>query len=147
VVEPESGAQPGAERDALSAWPTGRLLATAARTVENRWHRALDELGLTHAGLVALHLIGDSTLSQAELARAAHVEAQTMSRTVERLERSGYVDRTPDAGDRRRLVLRRTRDGEEALARAERVERELFPEIAAPAAFREALLAIIRDGD
>jgi MarR family transcriptional regulator, organic hydroperoxide resistance regulator len=144
VVEPESGAQPGAERDALSAWPTGRLLATAARAVENRWHRALDDLGLTHAGLVALHLVGDAALSQAELARAAHVEAQTMSRTVERLERSGYVQRSPDAVDRRRMVLRRTPAGEAVLARAERVERELFPPLDEPAAFRDALLAIIR---
>lgn len=133
--------------DPLSGWPTGRLLATAARAVENRWHSALDELGITHAGLVALHLLGDSAMSQAELARAARVEAQTMSRTVERLERSGYVHRSADAGDRRRLVVRRTTAGDDVLVRAERVEQELFPTLAEPAAFRDALLAIIRDGD
>jgi MarR family transcriptional regulator, organic hydroperoxide resistance regulator len=143
VAETEPGS--GSRRpDPLAGWPTGRLLATAARAVENRWHRALDELGLTHAGLVALHLIGDSALSQAELARTAHVEAQTMSRTVERLERSGYVQRSPGTADRRRLVVRRTPEGDAALARAERVERELFPAVDEPGAFRDALLAIIR---
>lgn len=136
-------AQPPAS-DPLGEWPTGRLLATAARAVENRWHRALDELGLTHAGLVALHLLGDGALSQAALARTAHVEAQTMSRTVERLERSGYVHRASDAGDRRRMVVRRTPAGDAVLERAARVERELFPAIDQPDAFRAALLAIIR---
>lgn len=133
--------------DPLDGWPTGRLLATAARAVENRWHSALDELGITHAGLVALHLLGDSAMSQAELARTARVEAQTMSRTVERLERSGYVHRSSDAGDRRRLVVRRTAMGDDVLERAGRVERDLFPALAEPDAFRDALLAIIRDGD
>ena len=79
--------------DPLAAWPTGRLLATAARATENRWHAALDGLGLTHAGLVALHLLDDGPLAQADLARAARVEAQTMSRTLDRLERAGHVRR------------------------------------------------------
>ncbi|MGN6324521.1 MarR family winged helix-turn-helix transcriptional regulator [Pseudolysinimonas sp.] len=132
--------------DPLAAWPTGRLLATAARATENRWHAALDGLGLTHAGLVALHLLDGGPLAQADLARAARVEAQTMSRTLERLERAGYVSREPHPTDRRRILVARTPEGDAALARAQVVERDLFPSAADTAAFRGALLEIIRAG-
>jgi MarR family transcriptional regulator, organic hydroperoxide resistance regulator len=133
-----------AERDPLAAWPTGRLLATAARATENRWHDALDGLGLTHAGLVALHLLDDGPLAQADLARAARVEAQTMSRTLERLERAGHIRREPHPTDRRRILVARTPEGDAALARAQVVERDLFPSAADTDAFRRALLEIIR---
>ncbi|WP_414171252.1 MarR family winged helix-turn-helix transcriptional regulator [Clavibacter tessellarius] len=73
--------------DELASWPTGRLLSTAARAVEHAWAEALTTLGVTHAGLIALHLLRDGPLSQIQLARSAHVETQTMSRTLERLER------------------------------------------------------------
>ncbi len=132
------------ETDPLAAWPTGRLLATAARATENRWHAALDGLGLTHAGLVALHLLDEGPLAQADLARAARVEAQTMSRTLERLERAGHVRRAPHPTDRRRILVERTPAGDAALARAQGVERELFPAAADTESFRRALLAIIR---
>src|ERR1700755_2787354 len=94
--------------DPLAAWPTGRLLATAARATENRWHAALDGLGLTHAGLVALHLLDDRPRPQPALARAPRVEAQTMSRTLERLERAGHVRREAHPTDRRRILVART---------------------------------------
>jgi MarR family transcriptional regulator, organic hydroperoxide resistance regulator len=130
--------------ESLDAWPTGRLLATAARATENRWYAELDRLGITHAGLVAMHLLDAGPQAQAALARAARVEAQTMSRTLERLERAGHVRRVPDVADRRRLLVSRTPAGDEVLARAQRVERELFPAVADSPAFRAALLAIIR---
>jgi MarR family transcriptional regulator, organic hydroperoxide resistance regulator len=135
----------GTGAESLDAWPTGRLLATAARATENRWHAVLDGLGLTHAGLVAMHLLDDGPRAQAELARAARVEAQTMSRTLERLERAGHVRRIPDATDRRRILVSRTEAGDAVLTRAQRIEQELFPAAADSPAFRAALLAIIRD--
>ena len=66
-------------------WPTGRLLSTAARLVEHAWVEALEQLGLSHAGLIVLHVLGPGPLSQTELAKVARVEAQTMSRTLEGL--------------------------------------------------------------
>ena len=92
--------------DQLASWPTGRLLSTAARAVEHAWAEALATLGVTHAGLIALHLLRDGPLSQIQLARSAHVETQTMSRTLERLEREGLVSRAPDPDDRRRHTQR-----------------------------------------
>ena len=44
-------------------WPTGRLLSTAARLVEHAWVEALEQLGLSHAGLIVLHVLGQGPLS------------------------------------------------------------------------------------
>jgi DNA-binding MarR family transcriptional regulator len=47
-----------------------------------------------------------------DLARHVGVTAATMSVTVDRLARAGYVVRSPDAVDRRRVQLRLTESGE-----------------------------------
>ena len=130
--------------DELASWPTGRLLSTAARAVEHAWAEALTTLGVTHAGLIALHLLRDGPLSQIQLARSAHVETQTMSRTLERLEREGLVSRAPDPHDRRRHVVARTAAGAEAWARAQDLEREVVPEPARSEDMRRGLIDVIR---
>jgi DNA-binding MarR family transcriptional regulator len=128
----------------MSDWPTGRLLGIASRLVEHAWLDALASLDLTHAGMIVLHLLEDGPASQAALASRARVEAQTMSRTVDRLEREGYIERHSDPADRRRRVVERTQRGAEIFARTHHIERELFPEIAEQPAFRSALLGIIQ---
>jgi DNA-binding MarR family transcriptional regulator len=130
--------------DAMDQWPTGRLLSTASRLVEHAWVDALDRLGLTHAGLIALHLLGAGPMSQTELARQARVETQTMSRTIERLEREGFVDREADKGDRRRQVVSRTDAGTQAWEATRSLEAEVFPDLDSPDELRDALLQIIR---
>lgn len=130
--------------DRMAVWPTGRLLSTAARLVEHAWGEALEKQGLTHAGLVALHLLDAGPLSQTELARHARVESQTMSRTVERLEREGFVARAADSADRRRQVVTRTAAGVRVWERTRTLEAELFPRLGDPDVFRETLLEIIR---
>lgn len=137
---------PAASRpdERMAAWPTGRLLSTAARLVEHAWVEALEKQGLTHAGLIALHLLDAGPLSQAELARRARVENQTMSRTIERLEREGFVARAPDQADRRRQVVTRTATGAAVWARTRTLEAELFPNLGDPQALRDTLLEIIR---
>ena len=130
--------------DPMADWPTGRLLSTAARLVENAWAEALEKQGLTHAGLIALHLLEGGSLSQTELAKRARVENQTMSRTIERLEREGFVARTPDAADRRRQVVARTDAGHRVWERTRTLEAEMFPDLGDPDALRSILLHIIR---
>ena len=124
-------------------WPTGRLLSTASRLVEHAWLEALTALDLSHAGLIVLHLLEGGPATQVDLAALARVEAQTMSRTVERLEREGFVERHPDPLDRRRRMVARTPSGAAVFARARRVEAELFPDIPDVPALRAALLGII----
>lgn len=128
-------------------WPTGRLLSTAARVVEHEWAARLEQLGLTHAGLVALHLLGTDARSQTDLARTARVQQQTMARTVERLERHGLVTRERDAADARRVLVVRTDEGGVVLARAEALEAEVLPPVTQPDALRTALLQIVRSGN
>ena len=128
----------------MADWPTGRLLSTAARLVEHAWAEALEKQGLTHAGLIALHLLDAGPLSQTDLAKRARVENQTMSRTIERLEREGFVARTADAGDRRRRVVTRTNAGYRVWERTRTLEAELFPLLGDPDILRSTLLEIIR---
>jgi DNA-binding MarR family transcriptional regulator len=133
----------GAPGEGMSDWPTGRLLSTAARLVEHAWVEVLDELGLTHAGLIVLHLLGEGPFSQRELARRARVETQTMSRTLERLEREGYVLRARDPRDARRHLVTRTAAGTAAWEAARSREADLFPPLSQHEALRRALLEII----
>ncbi len=134
------------EHGPMAAWPTGRLLSTASRLVEHAWLEALDELGLSHAGLVALHLLGDESTSQTELAELARVENQTMSRTLDRLERQGYVARERDPRDRRRHIVTRTPEGLRAWEAARNLEADVFPELSDASALRSALLELISAG-
>jgi MarR family transcriptional regulator for hemolysin len=48
------------------------------------------------------------TLSQATLARQAMVEQPTMANTLNRMERDGLIERTPDPDDRRSALIRLT---------------------------------------
>ena len=91
----------------------GRLLSTAARLVEHEWNAALARLDLTHAGLLTLHALVAGPHTQRQLAGLSYVEEQTMSRVLDRLERSGYVTRERDARDRRRMRSEERRVGKE----------------------------------
>ncbi|CAN5146241.1 MarR family transcriptional regulator [soil metagenome] len=127
----------------MASWPTGRLLSTAARLVEHAWSEALEARGLTHAGLVALHFLDAGPLNQTDLARRAKVEAQTMSRTIDRLQRLGYVERAADPADRRRMIVTRTDAGAAAWASTRSLESEVFPAVSDPEGFRALLREIV----
>lgn len=124
-------------------WPLGRLLGAASRAVERAWYEALEARGLTHAGLIVLHFVELGFSSQSELARVAQVEAQTMSRTVDRLEREGLVTRAPDPADRRRHIVAITPRGRAAFEAVRGLEDEVFPQVDDPAALRAALIQIV----
>jgi len=100
--------------DGAAEWSLGRLLSMAARLVEQDWNSWLASRDLTHAGLLALHVLRSGPRAQRELAAASMVEEQTMSKVLDRLERAGYVTRDRDPADRRRLVVRSTPAGERA---------------------------------
>lgn len=125
------------------SWPLGRLLGAASRAVERAWYEALEARGLTHAGLIVLHFLELGFSSQTDLARIAQVEAQTMSRTVDRLEREGLVTRQPDPSDRRRHIVAITRRGDAAFEAVRGLEDEVFPHVDDPDALRAALMQIV----
>ncbi|WP_240977328.1 MarR family transcriptional regulator [Planctomonas sp. JC2975] len=131
--------------DHPESWPMGRLLGAASRAVERRWARALESHGLTHAGVIVLHLLTLGVTSQTTLAKHAHVEVQTMSRTVDRLERDGLVTREQDAADRRRHIVAITDAGRTAYAESYELERTLLPHLENEDAVRAALVRILAD--
>jgi len=89
----------------MSRWATGRMLSSAARGVEREWNTHLAAWDLNHASLPVLVLLAQRDFSQRELAGATGVTEQTMSRVLNRMERTGYVTRTPHADDRRRHII------------------------------------------
>lgn len=108
-------------------WPTNRLLSTAARLVEHAWNERLASLGVTHAGVVALDVLASHAgLTQARLAQEVRVQAQTMGKTLHRLEIHGHVSRSRNVHDRRSHLVVITEEGRRVLAEATRMEEELM---------------------
>ncbi|SBN61973.1 MarR family transcriptional regulator [Curtobacterium sp. L3-7] len=115
--------------DAPAEWPLGRLLAAAARSVERDWDERLRAIGLPHAALIALDIVIRTGPTGADtLARTARVQPQTMSRTLERLERDGMIERGPHPADRRRRVVTVTEHGRTMWDTARHIEREVLPD-------------------
>jgi MarR family transcriptional regulator, organic hydroperoxide resistance regulator len=132
--------------DGLEDWPTGRLLSTAARLVEHSWEKVLRGHDMTYAGLIVLHSIARCPASQRDIARAARVTDQTMSRTVDRLERSGFVTRGTDPHDERRRVIAITEAGRTTFEKLSTLEKEdaLTVDVGDITALREQLLLLVR---
>jgi len=131
----------------LTSWPTGRLLSTAARVVEHAWFDRLAEHGLSHAGLMVLHELAERPLSQRELSQRCQVTQQTMSRTLDRLERSGDVRRARDPHDRRRVLVHRTASGADTwrlIVHSDAAERDILSAVVDPTDLRQDLIRIIR---
>lgn len=80
-----------------------------------RSERAVDSMSdAQFAVLAALKVHGPHTLG--ELAERERVSAPSMNRTVNCLEESGYLTRTPDADDRRKVIIDLTDEGREVVA-------------------------------
>ena len=83
----------------------------------------------TGSGLTALelsvlgHLHRSGARSPGDLAAAEHVQPQSLTRTLTRLEAGALLRRTPDPADGRRSVLAITPSGQDAL-RAEMEQRD-----------------------
>jgi MarR family transcriptional regulator, transcriptional regulator for hemolysin len=97
--------------------PTAFLLSQAIRG----WRRALElqlkPQGLTYSTWVTLAYLqqGGDGLLQKDLARLMAIEAPTLVRLLDRLERAGLVDRRPDPCDRRGKTVHLTADAHRVL--------------------------------
>ena len=97
----------------------GYCLKMAQNSLRTRMEDELRPLGITapqYAVLTALEMAPG--LSNADLARAAFVTAQTMQGIVTNLERDGFVKRTPDPQHGRVLKAEVTEDGLKVLRKA-----------------------------
>ncbi len=133
----------------LTKYATLRTVTTRERTsparevdaVADRLHSAAihllrrvrvedEALGISAPRLSALSvLVFAGPLRIGELARAEQVEAPTMTRLVDGLERDGYVERTRDPDDARAIVVRATDAGIDALTEGRRRRVEAFAEL------------------
>ena len=131
----------------IGNWSINRLLSTAARMLEHSWNNQLKELGLTHAGVTALGVISKAgTISQVNVASIVGVQAQTMGKTLARLESHGHIYRTRNTVDRRSYLLGITPQGKEVLERAENIDTTLAGTAGlADPKFREMLLNIVHE--
>ncbi|WP_404434742.1 MarR family transcriptional regulator [Microbacterium lacus] len=100
--------------EALSAEASELRMATFRLARRLRAQRAVDAMSDGQfAVLAGLKIHGPHTLG--ELAERERVSAPSMNRTVNCLEESGYLTRTPDAADRRKVIIDLTRPGLEVV--------------------------------
>ncbi|WP_404799659.1 MarR family winged helix-turn-helix transcriptional regulator [Arthrobacter pullicola] len=82
---------------------------------------------MTHAGVIALGVLdSQGPMTQAHLAQLVRVQAQTMGKTLARLESHGHVTRVRNDLDKRSHMVSITPAGVEALREAHDIERTLL---------------------
>ncbi len=121
-------------------------MSTAARLVEHAWNEKLSSLGLTHAGVIALEVLAvKGPITQVLLAQIVRVQAQTMGKTLSRLEAHGYIERSRSLSDRRSQIVSLSEAGTQVLDTAERLEREVLGDSPVDAnALRGELKVLVR---
>src|ERR1700730_17613361 len=85
--------------------PLGRQLAATAKATRAEFDARLGEVGGSLTAFIVLRLASEAPggleLSQRQLAERMGVEAPTMVRHLDRLEKEGLIERRRDARDRR----------------------------------------------
>ncbi len=80
----------------------GRLLSRACELKHRRMHALLDELGLYCGQPFVLHALWNQDgMTQSELSERLKRSPSTITKTVQRMERAGFVERRPDDNDER----------------------------------------------
>ncbi|MGW6734960.1 MarR family winged helix-turn-helix transcriptional regulator [Streptomyces sp. NPDC055013] len=95
-----------------------RITYLSTRARQHDRLMALAHVPLDRAAVALLRQIADSeSLRPGELANRLGVEASHVTRTVQQLQKSGYVTRVPDPQDRRAQRIELTEPGRQAIAR------------------------------
>ena len=85
-------------------------------------------------------------MTQAQLAQFVRVQAQTMGKTLTRLESHGHIARVRSTSDRRSQVVSLTDSGREAAAAAVEMERSVLAAATIdPDVLRQELQAVVRE--
>lgn len=105
--------------------PSAMRVATSIMRVDQllcaQFDRVLHPFGLTFARFEVLRMISFSRagrLPLAKIGRRLMVHPASVTNAVDRLVASGFVERTPDPSDRRRVFASLTAEGERALTAA-----------------------------
>lgn len=100
--------RPGGSHEPAAVPPDAPLLLACRalhQAVGACEHAAAQHLGLGRNDLSALNLLEDGPRSAAWLAEALHLTRPAVTALVDRLERSGWVTRSPDPTDRRAVSI------------------------------------------
>ena len=108
----------------------GQLLGQVCRLVGRRRRMKLESIGLHHAqGMILSRLWQDDGMSQRALAQALQIAPPTASNTLQRMERSGWIERHRDESDQRIVRVYLTEKArsfhEEARALFRELDREM----------------------
>jgi DNA-binding MarR family transcriptional regulator len=112
-------------------WMLPLLLFGGFRTLIDRLHAELARQGhpdVRPAYGFAMQAIGREGATASELGRRLGVSKQAAGKTVDRLVDLGYAERSTDAADARRKLVRLTPRGYDALARSAAVFEQLRAE-------------------
>ena len=137
------------------------LLRHARNTYGSAMRQALDDAGYTDIPRNGLYVVGGLAFGQgdvplSELIRSLRISKQSASQLVDALVLRGYLERSEDPRDRRRLVVGLTARGRAAAAvqseARERIDARLAEAIGATQVSRlrrslAALIAIDRHGE
>ena len=104
----------------------GRIIARIARQVE----AALTSVALSLPQYRILGILGDGSAGASALAEKLTVSRPTVTAAVDGLVSRGFVSRSPDERDRRRIHHELTADGHQALIEADRAVAARLADIA-----------------
>jgi DNA-binding MarR family transcriptional regulator len=104
----------------------GFLLHDVSRLMRASFDQRAQALGLTRAQWrVLVHLGPRQGINQSALADILELDAVTMGRHIDRLERDGWLERRADPGDRRAWRLYLTEAAQPTLDRMDRIAAEM----------------------
>jgi DNA-binding MarR family transcriptional regulator len=90
----------------------GDLVMRLARTQRHRFREALAPWDLSPHQARALRVVSERDgVRLSELAEALHIAARSATEVADGLQERGLVERTPDPGDRRAVLLHATDEG------------------------------------
>ncbi|MGY2004810.1 MarR family winged helix-turn-helix transcriptional regulator [Blastococcus sp. SYSU DS1024] len=90
----------------------GDLLMRVARTQRRRWREALAPWDLSPHQARALRVVCERDgVRLSDLAEALHIAPRSATEVADGLQQRGLVERAPDPGDRRAVLLRPTAEG------------------------------------
>jgi DNA-binding MarR family transcriptional regulator len=108
----------------------GRIVACLRqimRAVDLHSHRLMEEHGLTGPQLATLQATARrEPTTPGELARHLHLSPATVTGILTRLEQRQLIQRNPSSGDRRKVQVRLTREGRNALVDAPSLLQDRF---------------------
>ena len=105
--------------DLIEGWPLPALLRGAGAAYGSAIRRALAELGsddLPPSGPYVIGAVGQATVPLGAIIRQLGMSKQAAGQLVDTLVVRGYLTRSSDPTDRRRLVIHLTERGEAAAA-------------------------------